>query len=52
MQFTIIAAIMIATAGVAFAIQYNVPVTAVFIPWRFDVSLAHGTVERDDEPAV
>jgi uncharacterized integral membrane protein len=40
MQLTIIVAIVIAIAGVAFAIQNSVPVTVVFILWRFEGSLA------------
>ena len=40
MQLTIIAAIVIAIVGVAFAMQNSVPVTVVFLFWRFDGSLA------------
>lgn len=40
MQLTIIAAILAAIAGVIFAMQNNVPVTANFLLWRFDSSLA------------
>jgi len=40
MQLTIIVAIVIAIAGVAFAMQNGVPVTVVFLFWRFDGSLA------------
>ncbi|MDD5240533.1 MAG: lipopolysaccharide assembly protein LapA domain-containing protein [Sulfuricella sp.] len=40
MQLTIIAAILAAIAGVIFAMQNNVPVTANFLFWRFDSSLA------------
>ena len=40
MQFAVIAAIVIAIVGVAFAMQNSVPVTVVFLFWRFDGSLA------------
>lgn len=40
MQLGIIAAILVAIGGVAFALQNNVPVTVNFIVWRFDSSLA------------
>lgn len=40
MQLTVIVAIIIAIAGVAFAMQNGVPVTVVFFLWRFDGSLA------------
>jgi uncharacterized integral membrane protein len=40
MQLTIIAAILTAVIGVAFAMQNNVPVTINFLVWRFDSSLA------------
>lgn len=39
MQLAIIVAIAIALAGVAFAMQNNVPATVVFLLWRFDGSL-------------
>lgn len=52
MQSTIIAAMSVASAGVASAIQYSVLVTVVFILWCFAVSLAHGTGESDEEAAV
>lgn len=39
MQLAIIAAIAIALAGVAFAMQNSVPATVVFLVWRFDGSL-------------
>ena len=40
MQLAIIVAIIIAIAGIAFAMQNSVPVTVVFLLWRFDGSLA------------
>lgn len=40
MQLAIIAAIVAAIVGVAFAMQNNVPVTIDFMLWRFDSSLA------------
>ncbi len=40
MQLTVIIGIMIAIAGVAFALQNSVPVTLTFLLWRFDGSLA------------
>jgi len=40
MQLAIIAAIVAAIVGVAFAMQNNVPVTVNFLLWRFDSSLA------------
>jgi uncharacterized integral membrane protein len=40
MQLTLIAAILTAVVGVAFAMQNNVPVTINFLVWRFDSSLA------------
>lgn len=40
MQLKIIAAILVAMAGVVFAMQNNVPVTVTFLLWRFDSSLA------------
>jgi len=40
MQLAVIAAIVIAIASVAFAIQNSVPATVVFLIWRFDGSLA------------
>ena len=40
MQLAIIAAILTAIVGVAFAMQNNVPVTVNFLLWRFDSSLA------------
>ncbi|MBK1678991.1 lipopolysaccharide assembly protein LapA domain-containing protein [Rhodocyclus tenuis] len=40
MQIAIIAAILTAIGGVAFAMQNNVPVTVNFLFWRFDSSLA------------
>lgn len=39
MQLAIILAIIIAVAGVAFAVQNSVPATVVFFLWRFDSSL-------------
>ena len=39
MQLAIILAIIIAVAGVAFAVQNSVPATVVFLIWRFDSSL-------------
>jgi len=39
MQLAVIAAIVIAIAGVAFAMQNSVPATVVFLIWRFDGSL-------------
>ena len=39
MQLAIILAIVIAVAGVAFAVQNSVPATVVFLLWRFDSSL-------------
>ncbi len=40
MQLTVIVGIIIAIAGVAFALQNSVPVTLTFLLWRFDGSLA------------
>jgi len=40
MQLTVIIGIIIAIAGVAFALQNSVPVTVSFLIWRFDGSLA------------
>lgn len=40
MQLKVIAAILVAMAGVIFATQNNVPVTVNFLLWRFDSSLA------------
>ncbi len=40
MQLTVIIGIIIAIAGVAFALQNSVPVTVAFLFWRFDGSLA------------
>jgi len=40
MQLTFIIGIIIAIAGVAFALQNSVPVTVAFLFWRFDGSLA------------
>ena len=40
MQLTVIVAIVMAIAGVAFAMQNSVTVTVVFLFWRFDGSLA------------
>ncbi len=40
MQLTVIIGIIIAIAGVAFALQNSVPVTLTFLLWRFDGSLA------------
>ncbi|MBI2318336.1 MAG: LapA family protein [Betaproteobacteria bacterium] len=40
MQLTVIAAIVIGTAGVIFALQNDVAVTVVFFLWRFEGSLA------------
>lgn len=40
MQLAIIAAILTAIVGVAFAMQNNLPVTVNFLLWRFDSSLA------------
>jgi uncharacterized integral membrane protein len=40
MQLSIIAAIVTAIVGVAFAMQNNVTVTVSFLLWRFDSSLA------------
>lgn len=40
MPLMIIVAIIIAIAAVAFAMQNSVPVTVVFLFWRFDGSLA------------
>jgi len=40
MQLTVIIGIIIAIAGVAFALQNSVPVTLSFLFWRFDGSLA------------
>jgi uncharacterized integral membrane protein len=39
MQLAIILAIVIAVAGVAFAVQNSVPATVIFLLWRFDSSL-------------
>ena len=39
MQLAVILAILIALAGVAFALQNSVPATVVFLIWRFDGSL-------------
>lgn len=39
MQITVILAIIVAIAGVAFAVQNSVPATIVFLIWRFDSSL-------------
>lgn len=40
MQLVVILAIVVATLGVVFALQNNVPVTVTFLLWRFDSSLA------------
>lgn len=40
MQLTLIAAIVTAIVGVAFAMQNNVPVTVNLLAWRCDSSLA------------
>ena len=40
MQLMVIIGIVIAIAGVAFALQNSVPVAVVFLFWRFDGSLA------------
>jgi uncharacterized integral membrane protein len=40
MQATIIFGIAVALLGVLFAVQNNVPVTVVFLAWRFDSWLA------------
>lgn len=40
MQITFIAGILVAIAGVLFALQNDVPVTVTFLVWRFDGSLA------------
>jgi uncharacterized integral membrane protein len=40
MQLAVIAAIVAAIVGVAFAMQNNVPTTVNFLFWRFDSSLA------------
>ena len=39
MQLAVIVAIVLAVAGVAFAMQNSVPATIVFLIWRFDGSL-------------
>lgn len=39
MQLAVIIAIVIAVAGVLFAVQNGVPTTVVFFIWRFDASL-------------
>ena len=39
MQLAVIVAIVIAIAGVAFAMQNSLPATIVFLVWRFDGSL-------------
>jgi uncharacterized integral membrane protein len=39
MQLSVIVAIVIAIAGVLFAVQNTVPATVVFLVWRFDGSL-------------
>ena len=39
MQLSVIVAIVIAIAGVMFAVQNTVPATVVFLLWRFDGSL-------------
>jgi uncharacterized integral membrane protein len=39
MQLSVIVAIIIAIAGVLFAVQNTVPATVVFLVWRFDGSL-------------
>jgi uncharacterized integral membrane protein len=39
MKLTLIAALIVAIAGVVFAMQNNVPVTVNFLFWRFDSSL-------------
>ncbi len=39
MQLAVIVAIVIAVAGVAFAMQNSLPATIVFLVWRFDGSL-------------
>jgi putative membrane protein len=39
MQLAVIVAIVIAIAGVMFAVQNSVPATVVFFLWRFDGSL-------------
>jgi len=39
MQLAVILAIIVALAGVAFAVQNSVPATIVFLFWRFDSSL-------------
>jgi lipopolysaccharide assembly protein A len=39
-QLITILGIAVAIAGVAFALQNNVPVTVTFLLWRFDSSLA------------
>lgn len=39
MQLAVIVAIVIAIAGVMFAVQNGVPATVVFFLWRFDGSL-------------
>lgn len=40
MQLAVIAALIAAIVGVAFAMQNNVPTTINFLLWRFDSSLA------------
>jgi len=40
MQLMTIAAMLFSIAGVAFALQNNVPITLTFLVWRFDSSLA------------
>lgn len=40
MQLAVIAALVAAIVGVAFAMQNNVPTTINFLLWRFDSSLA------------
>lgn len=40
MQLLVIVGILVAIGGVVFALQNNVPVTVMFLVWRFDSSLA------------
>lgn len=40
MQLITIVAMLFSIAGVAFALQNNVPITLTFLLWRFDSSLA------------
>jgi len=40
MQLAVILGIVIAVIGVAFAMQNSIPVTVVFLLWRFEGSLA------------